>query len=96
MRSPSIAALSRLRAVCRRARPGRARAADAVDERLDGPAVGTQVGELVVATDQDGTARDFRSLRGKKGLILLFSALFRLVTLLQEPGGRLRTGIWRR
>ncbi len=52
------------------------RAAGAVDERLDGPAVGARVGELVVATDQTGTARDFRSLRGKKGLILLFSRSF--------------------
>ena len=51
-------------------------AAGAVDERLDGPAVGTQVGALVAAADQAGAARDFRSLRGKKGLILLFSRSF--------------------
>ena len=53
-----------------------ARAAGAVDERLDGPAVGSSVGALVAARDQAGTARDFRSLRGKKGLILLFSRSF--------------------
>ena len=51
-------------------------AADAVDERLDGPAAGTSVGPLIVAKDQTGAARDFRSLRGKKGLILLFSRSF--------------------
>ena len=51
-------------------------AAGAVDERLDGPAVGAQVGALVAASDQAGAARDFRSLRGKKGLILLFSRSF--------------------
>ncbi|MDE0173118.1 MAG: hypothetical protein OYH76_15195 [Defluviicoccus sp.] len=51
-------------------------AAGAVDERLDGPAVGTRVGALVAAADQAGAARDFRSLRGKKGLILLFSRSF--------------------
>ena len=53
-----------------------ARAAGAVDERLDGPAVGAQVGALLAARDQTGKARDFRSLRGKKGLILLFSRSF--------------------
>ncbi len=53
-----------------------ARAADAVDQRLDGPAVGANVGALVSARDQTGAARDFRSLRGKKGLILLFSRSF--------------------
>ena len=51
-------------------------AAGPVDERLDGPAVGTQVGALVAAADQAGAARDFRSLRGKKGLILLVSRSF--------------------
>ena len=51
-------------------------AAGAVDERLDGPAVGTQVGALVAAADQAGAARDFGSLRGKRGLILLFSRSF--------------------
>ena len=51
-------------------------AADAVDERLDGPAAGTSVGPLIVAKDHTGAARDFRSLRGKKGLILLFSRSF--------------------
>ena len=53
-----------------------ARAAGAVDERLDGPPAGTQVGALVAATDQTGAARDFGSLRGKKGLVLLFSRSF--------------------
>ncbi len=51
-------------------------AADAVDRRGDGPAVGTSVGPLAAAKDQTGAARDFRSLRGKKGLILLFSRSF--------------------
>ena len=53
-----------------------ARAAGAVDERLDGPPAGTPVGALVAAKDQAGAARDFGSLRGKKGLILLFSRSF--------------------
>ena len=53
-----------------------ARAAGAVDERLDGPAVGSSVGALLAARDQAGAQRDFRSLRGKKGLILLFSRSF--------------------
>ena len=53
-----------------------ARAAGAVDERLDGPPAGTQVGALVAAQDQTGAARDFGSLRGKKGLVLLFSRSF--------------------
>ena len=53
-----------------------ARAAGAVDERSDGPAVGASVGALIAAGDQTGTPRDFRSLRGKKGLILLFSRSF--------------------
>lgn len=53
-----------------------ARAAGAVDERLDGPPAGTRVGALVAAKDQTGAARDFGSLRGKKGLVLLFSRSF--------------------
>lgn len=51
-------------------------AAGAVDQRTDGPRVGTSVGAQIVAKDQSGAARDFRSLRGKKGLILLFSRSF--------------------
>ena len=51
-------------------------AAGAVDQRTDGPAVGTSVGALIAAKDQTGAARDFPSLRGKKGLILLFSRSF--------------------
>ena len=51
-------------------------AAGAVDQRSDGPKVGTSVGALIAAMDQTGAARDFRSLRGKKGLILLFSRSF--------------------
>ena len=51
-------------------------AAGAVDERLDGPAVGASVGALVAAADQAGAAREFGSLRGRKGLILLFSRSF--------------------
>ena len=51
-------------------------AAGAVDERTDGPKVGASVGGLIAANDQAGAARDFRSLRGKKGLILLFSRSF--------------------
>ena len=53
-----------------------ARAAGAVDERLDGPPVGAQVAALVAAKDQTGAARDFGSLRGTKGLVLLFSRSF--------------------
>ncbi len=51
-------------------------AAGAVDQRTDGPAVGTSVGAQIAAKDQSGAARDFPSLRGKKGLILLFSRSF--------------------
>ena len=56
--------------------PPPALAAGAVDQRTDGPAVGTSVGALIAAKDQTGAARDFPSLRGKKGLILLFSRSF--------------------
>ncbi len=53
-----------------------AQAADAVD-RLDlGPEIGADVTALIVANDHMGVERDFRSLRGKRGLILIFSRSF--------------------
>ena len=51
-------------------------AAGAVDQRSDGPAVGARVGALLAARDHEGAARDFASLRGKNGLIVLFSRSF--------------------
>lgn len=74
MRRPTVKALVFILALLPAAPP--ALAAGAVDQRLDGPAVGAQVAASVAAKDQAGTARDFRSLRGKKGLILLFSRSF--------------------
>ena len=43
-------------------------------DRLDrGPKVATAISHLITATDQHGVARDFSSLVGKRGLILLFT-----------------------
>ena len=55
--------------------PGTARAAD-VDELSIGPKVGEMVGSVINAKDHTGEARNIRSLRGKKGLILLVSRSF--------------------
>jgi peroxiredoxin len=38
-----------------------------------GPAVGSDLGRLVSFRDQDGVVRDFASLKGENGLILVFS-----------------------
>ncbi len=43
-------------------------------DRLDrGPKVGAAIPHPLTATDQHGVARDFTSLSGKNGLILLFT-----------------------
>ena len=51
-------------------------AAANMDQRRNGPKIGTSVGALFSVEDQSGAVRDFRSLRGKRGLILLFSHSF--------------------
>lgn len=56
--------------------PGAAEAAGAVDRLAQGPATGAALGAAVRAQDQSGAVRDFRSLRGKRGLLLLFSRSF--------------------
>ena len=56
--------------------PGAARAAGSVDRLAQGPAAGAALGAEVRARDQSGAVRDFRSLRGKRGLLLLFSRSF--------------------
>ena len=55
---------------------GPAQAAGAVDRLAQGPAPGAALGAAVRAQDQSGAVRDFRSLRGKRGLLLLFSRSF--------------------
>jgi cytochrome oxidase Cu insertion factor (SCO1/SenC/PrrC family) len=51
-----------------------ARAASADYDRLDkGPKVGAAIPLPLAATDQSGKARDFASLKGTHGLILLFA-----------------------
>jgi len=49
-----------------------ARAADAIDQQLQGPEIG-KAPPLITAQDQSGPDRDFESLRGKRGLSLMFS-----------------------
>ena len=55
---------------------GHALAAGAVDQLRQGPKIGTAMADLVRASDQAGHARDFGSLRGKRGLVLMFSRSF--------------------
>ena len=50
-------------------------AAGGYDTLDKGPKVGAAIPQPLKAADQNGTARDFASLTGKRGLILLFSAL---------------------
>ncbi len=52
------------------------RAAGAVDALAQGPRPSTALGAFVRAKDHGGNDRDFRSLRGKRGLILIFSRSF--------------------
>ncbi len=51
-------------------------AAGAVDQLTQGPEIGMAAAVSVAAKDQIGATRDFRSLRGKRGLILMFSRSF--------------------
>ena len=55
---------------------GSAIAAEAVDELRRGPQIGFEASEILAASDQSGTPQTFRSLRGKRGLILMFSRSF--------------------
>lgn len=55
---------------------GGAQAAGAVDELRQGPKIGAALGDLVRAPDQTGRDRDFQSLRGKRGLVLMFTRSF--------------------
>lgn len=45
----------------------------AADKLERGPKVGEAIPQPLAATDQNGAARDFASLKGERGLILLFS-----------------------
>ncbi|MEE8445770.1 MAG: hypothetical protein V3S44_10500 [Alphaproteobacteria bacterium] len=46
-------------------------------DQLDvGPAIGATIPHRLTMPDQTGTQRNFRTLRGKKGLILMFSRSF--------------------
>ena len=47
-----------------------------LDVRSNGPNIDLSVGTLFSVNDQTGTIRDFNSLRGKHGLIALFSHSF--------------------
>lgn len=51
-----------------------AQAAGSLRDRLAlGPKVGAVIPQPLAATDQDGEAQDFASLKGPRGLILLFA-----------------------
>jgi len=51
-----------------------AHAADSAYDKLDkGPKVGAALPHSLAAEDQNGRAQDFASLKGTRGLILLFS-----------------------
>jgi cytochrome oxidase Cu insertion factor (SCO1/SenC/PrrC family) len=47
--------------------------ANAYDKLDKGPKVGAAIPQPFQATDQNGQLRDFASLTGKRGLVLLFS-----------------------
>jgi hypothetical protein len=53
-----------------------AMAAGELDTLDKGPAVGTPVADTLMAPDQNNKMRDFSSLTGKNGLIVLFSRSF--------------------
>jgi hypothetical protein len=54
--------------------PFSAHAAGSAFDKLDkGPKVGTAIPHSLAAEDQNGRAQDFASLKGTRGLILLFS-----------------------
>jgi hypothetical protein len=54
--------------------PSSAQAAESAYDRLDkGPKVGSALPHSLSAMDQNGRAQDFASLKGTRGLILLFS-----------------------
>lgn len=53
--------------------PARAAAGDDHDTLDKGPKVGAAIPRPLMAVDQTGKTRDFASLTGKRGLILLFS-----------------------
>jgi len=48
-------------------------AAGELDKLERGPKVGEAIPQPLAATDQNGAARDFASLKGERGMILLFS-----------------------
>ena len=52
---------------------GTARAEDLLKQ---GVRVGTRIPHNLAAKDQDGHLRNFRSIRGKRGLLLLFNRSF--------------------
>ena len=52
---------------------GAATAAASFDNLRQGPKVGAKIPHTLAAPDQKGVKQDFRSLRRKRGLILLFT-----------------------
>jgi len=55
-----------------------AQAANSDRDKLDkGPKVGTAIPRPLAAVDQNGAAQDFASLKGPRGLILLFARSFK-------------------
>ncbi len=52
------------------------RAAEAVDQLRQGPRTGMAAAAILTARDQTGARRDFSSLRGTRGLIVMFSRSF--------------------
>ena len=55
---------------------GAATAADPLDKLDRGPRVGTSIPHSLSALDQFGENQSFSSLRGKRGLVLLFNRSF--------------------
>ena len=56
------------------AMPMAAQAAGGADDKLDkGPKIATAIPHSLAASDQNGTGRDFASLKGERGLVLLFA-----------------------
>lgn len=56
------------------AMPMAAQATDGASDKLGkGPKIGAAIPHSLAATDQNGKAQDFASLKGERGLVLLFA-----------------------
>ncbi|MGD8808996.1 MAG: hypothetical protein PVG24_05290 [Gammaproteobacteria bacterium] len=54
--------------------PMAAQATDGASDKLGkGPEIGAPIPHSLAATDQNGKAQDFASLKGERGLVLLFA-----------------------